>query len=141
MSIRIMSLKLNKLILYGLGALIVLILFIVLIVSLAGRSGKNQSEGQYFPGLYSTSVPFGTQSITVDITFSEEAITAVSCQIPENFQALYPLVEPTVNSIGEQLKKGVAVSAVSLESTALETGTYLLDAIALTVEKAERPLS
>jgi len=136
-----MSLKLNKLLLYGLGALIVLILLIILIVSLTGRFGENQSEGQYFPGLYSTSVPFGTQSITVNITFSEEAVTSVSCQLPDNFTALYPLVEPTVTSIGEQLKKGVAISSISLESAALETGTYLLDAIALTVEKAERPLS
>ena len=139
MSIRIMSLKLNKLLLYGLGALILLILLIVVIVSLAGRSADESAKSQYFPGVYSTSVPFGSQSITVDITFSEEAITAVSCQIPDSFQSLYPLVEPTVLSIGEQLKKGVSVDAISLESTSLETGNYLLDAISLTLEKAGRP--
>lgn len=140
MSVRIMSLKLNKLILYGAAALAVLILILVLVTSLGRRSSPEGKNGaQYYPGVYSTSVSFGGQVLTIEMTFSETGITAVRCPIPDDFQSVYPLVEPTLSTIGSQLKNGTELEAVTVDSLALDTASYLKEAMALTLKKARRP--
>lgn len=138
MSIHILSLKLNKPLLYGAAA--VLLLLVILLFVLLGRSRtpSPEKEGLYYPGIYSTSVSFGTQILTVEMTFSETAITSVSYQIPDGLQTVYPLVGSTLASIGTQLQNGVELEAVSVDSASSETGAYLKDAMALTIRKAMR---
>lgn len=139
MSVRIMSLKLNKLILYGALALAAVILAVVLLISL-NRPGTPEAskDSLYYPGVYSTSMVFGTQVLTMEMTFSETAITSVSCHIPESVQTVYPLVAPTVSSMGSQLQKGIDLDSVTLDGTSLETGAYLKEAMAATIKKALR---
>ena len=63
MSVRILSLKLNRLLLYALAAIAAVILLILLLTFL-GRS-ESDSEAKYYPGTYTTSVALGTGSVTV----------------------------------------------------------------------------
>ena len=136
MSVRIISLKLNRLLLYVFIALAALVLLLVL---LAGFSSDDADSPQakYYPGTYTTSVPLGTGSVTVEMVFSEEGIEKVNYEIPEAVQKVYPLVQPTAASIGEQLSEGTALEAVQVESSSSETASHLLDAMKLTMEKAK----
>lgn len=136
MSVRIMSLKLNRLLLYGLIALAALIALVVLLIRLLG-GGSEPAQAKYYPGTYTTSVPLGTGSVTVEMVFSEDGIEKVNYQIPEAVQKVYPLVQPTASSIGQQLSDGAAIDAVQVDSSSSETAAHLLDAMKLTLEKAK----
>ena len=133
MSVRIMSLRLNRLLLYALGALLLLILLLVKILS----NGSDPAQAKYYPGTYTTSVPMGTGSVTVEMTFSENGIEKVNYQIPEAVQKVYPLVQPTAASIGDQLAEGTALEAVQFDSSSSVTASHLLDAMKFTMEKAK----
>ena len=135
MSVRIMSLKLNRLLLYMLAAAAVLILLILLLVHLNG--GDSDTEAKYYPGTYTTSVALGTGKVTVEMVFSENGIESVNYEIPEAVQTKYPLVQPTASSIGSQLTEGILPEAVQVNSSSSETADHLLAAMKLTMEKAK----
>lgn len=136
MSVRIMSLKLNRLLLYLLLGLAALILLVVLLTKLLG-GGSDPGQARYYPGTYTTSVPLDTGSVTVEMVFSEDGIEKVNYEIPEAVQKVYPLVQPTASSIGEQLAEGIDLEAVQVESSSSVTAAHLLDAMKLTLEKAK----
>ncbi len=136
MSVRIMSLKLNRLLLYVIVGLAALILLIILMVKLFG-GGSDPAQAKYYPGTYTTSVPLGTGSVTVEMVFSEDGIEKVNYEIPEAVQKVYPLVQPTASSIGEQLAQGTEIEAVQVDSSSSVTAAHLLDAMKLTMEKAK----
>ncbi len=135
MSVRIMSLKLNRLLLYTLMAVAALILLILLLVRLVG--GGSDTEAKFYPGTYTTSVALGTGSVTVEMVFSEDGIETVNYEIPEVVQTMYPLVQPTASSIGSQLTEGIDPDAVQVDSCSSETAAHLLAAMKLTMEKAK----
>ena len=122
MSVRILSLKLNRLLLYALAAMAAVILLILLLTFL-GRS-ESDSEAKYYPGTYTTSVALGTGSVTVEMVFSETGIESVNYEIPEEVQMVYPLVQPTASSIGSQLTTGIEPEAVQVDSE-LHKGTTI----------------
>ncbi|MCI8633214.1 MAG: hypothetical protein HFE64_07025 [Lachnospiraceae bacterium] len=138
MSVRIMSLKLNRLLMYAGIALAVLIALVILLTKLLGgsSSGSASADTEYYPGTYTTSVPLGTGCITVQMTFSETGIEAVSYDIPDTVQSVYPLVQPTAASIGQQLTEGTQMEALQIDSASSETAAHLLKAMKLTVDKA-----
>ena len=138
MSVRIMSLKLNRLLLYGAMAVLALVLLALLLVRLF--SGDTSSaQVSYYPGTYTTTVPLATGSVTVEMTFSEDGIESVNYEIPEAVQSVYPLVQPTASSIGQQLAEGTDLEAIEVDSASYETAEHLLSAMKLTVEKAKKP--
>lgn len=137
MSVRIMSLKLNRLLLYGAVALAALIALVILLTKLLGGGMAASAQTEYYPGTYTTSVPLGTGSVTVQMTFSEDGIEAVHYDIPDAVQSVYPLVQPTASSIGQQLTEGTEIGAVQIDSASSETAAHLLNAMKLTVEKAK----
>ena len=134
MSVRILSLRLNRLLLYVLGALVGLILLIWLLTSLGGTK---ETQAQYYPGTYTTTVALGTGSVTVEMVFNKDAIEKISYQIPEAVQSVYPLVQPTASTIGSQLTEGLDPDAVRVDSASTETAAHLLSAMKLTIEKAK----
>ena len=136
MSVRIMSLKLNRLLIYVLVGLAALILLVVLLTRLLG-GGPDPAQAKYYPGTYTTSVPLGTGSVTVEMVFSEDGIEKVNYEIPEAVQKVYPLVQPTASSIGEQLAEGAELETVQVDSSSSETASHLLEAMKLTMEKAK----
>ncbi len=135
MSVRIMSLKLNRLLIYVLLGLAALILLLVLLIKFSG-GGSDPGQARYYPGTYTTSVPLGTGSVTVEMVFNEDGIEKVNYEIPEAVQKVYPLVQPTASSIGDQLAKGTELEAVQVDSSSSVTAAHLLDAMKLTLEKA-----
>ena len=106
---------------------------------LAGFSSDDADSPQakYYPGTYTTTVPLATGSVTVEMVFSEDGIEKVNYEIPEAVQTVYPLVQPTASSIGEQLSQGIEIEAVQVDSSSSVTASHLLDAMKITLEKAK----
>ena len=136
MSVRIMSLRLNRLLLYAFGVLAALILLLLLLLKIFG-GGSTPAQAKYYPGTYTTSVPLGTGNIMVEMVFSENGIEKINYEIPEAVQKVYPLVQPTAASIGDQLAEGTALEAVQIDSSSSVTASHLLNAMKLTMEKAK----
>lgn len=128
MSVRIMSFKAGQLlwIVLAAAAAILIALFFIL----RGGSGDTKSEAaQYVPGVYTTSVSFGDQAVTLEMTCSEDAILSIAYDVPESMREVYPLVETCCSSLGSQLEAGTPVSALSVESAYTDTADYIMLAI------------
>ena len=138
MSVRIVSLKLNQIIYAALLALAGIALLLVLIFFLTGRNKGSDGAEVYYPGVYTTSVSFGSQALTVEMVIDSHGIQSFEYAIPESISSVYPLVEPTCISIGKQLESGTDIQAVTTTSESQDTASYLLRAIELTMEKAKR---
>ena len=138
MSVRIVSLKLNQVITAALLALTGIALLLVLIFFLTGRNKGSDGAEVYYPGVYTTSVSFGSQALTVEMVMDSHGIQSIDYSIPESISSVYPLVEPTCSSIGKQLEAGADIQAVTTTSDSQDTASYLLRAIELTMEKAKR---
>ena len=136
MSVRIMSLRLNRLLLYTLGVLAALILLALLLIKIFSGS-PDPAHAKYYPGTYTTSVALDTGSVTVEMVFSENGIEKVNYTIPEEVKKVYPLVQPAASSIENQLAEGTALDAVQIDSSSSVTASHLLNAMKLTMEKAK----
>ena len=99
------------------------ILLIILLVVMFRPGGKKQpadahAEKQYTPGIY-------TSALTLNISNLDESITT-----------MFPLVQPAIEDIAEQIYKTQSLENMTLSEQSPYTSQVILDAIAETVEKA-----
>ena len=58
----------------------------------------------YIPGIYTTELVLGSETVNVEVIVSDHAITSVSLADPsETLTTMYPLLESTMESLNDQL--------------------------------------
>lgn len=130
MAFRVVTLRLPQLIRIGIITLGILIAGL-LIFTLFGPKNASSAPGAalYQPGLYTSSVQFGTQAVCVQVIMNETGIQSVSYQIPEEISSVYPLLTATSSMIEKQVLAGGDPSAIQPDSNAQDTASYLIKAI------------
>lgn len=133
---KIIVLKSKELIYTGifivLGILLVLLLWYMF-------SPKKQSDKQtdentetvttYKPGVYSTQLNIGGSCLELQTTVNEHAVTHVDIvNLDETVTAMYPLVQPSVDAINEQLGLTGNLDDVTYASDNQYTTILLLEA-------------
>ena len=132
---RIMVLKLREII-YTLIFLALGIFLIVLLIHMfSGKAGAEASaDSKYVPGVYTSALLLGSRHVDVD----EDRIQGIRLvDLDESVTAMYPLVEPAIASLEEQILASQSVEQVALEEDSRYTGTLLLNAISNALSLAE----
>lgn len=92
----------------------------------------------YIPGIYTTELILGSETVNVEVIVNDHAITSLSLSDPdENLTTMYPLLEPTMNSLSEQICETQDLSQVTYSSESRYTSLVLLEAIKASLEKAK----
>lgn len=118
------------------------ILFIVLLFVMFGRKESNSTvetmaEATYIPGIYTTSFVLNNQVVDVEVTVDENHINSVSLNnISEAVTTLFPLMEPSFDSIAAQIKEGIALSDLTYDQESYYTSQLLIQAIQSALDKA-----
>lgn len=145
---KIVVLHMKELIYTGIFVLLG-ILFIVLLVimflpdkekpagSVETLSDTGITSAEYVPGVYTTSLALSNHSVDVEVVVDESSITSVRLvNLDEAVTTMYPLIQPSFDSIAMQLQSGQCLNDITYEQETKYTTLVLLDAVRSCLEKA-----
>lgn len=105
----------------------------------APDSTQTASEAIYIPGIYTTALVLGGQTVDVEVIVSADSITSVNLvNLSETVTTMYPLLQPTFDSICEQLYETQSLDEVTYSADSKYTSLVLLEAIRNSIEKASK---
>ena len=92
----------------------------------------------YIPGIYTTELILGSETANVEVIVNDHAITSLSLADPdETLTTMYPLLEPTMDSLSEQICETQDLSQVTYSAETRYTSLVLLEAVKASLEKAK----
>ena len=96
------------------------------------------TDNTYIPGIYTTELILGSETANVEVIVNDHAITSVSLADPsETLTTMYPLLEPTMESLNDQLCEMQDPSQVTYSAETRYTSLVLLEAVKASLEKAK----
>lgn len=91
----------------------------------------------YIPGIYTTQLLLGSESIDVEVIVDKDSITSIRLvDLSEAVATVYPLLQPTLDSICEQVYAGQSLDSITYSSDSKYTSLVLLEAIQASLDKA-----
>ena len=119
------------------------ILFLVLIILMFSTENTSSSSEKavetmaYTPGIYTTTLQLGQNSVELEIVLDENNINSIRLvQLDETITTMYPLIEPSLDSITQQILDSQSLDNITFSDDNRYTSSILLDAIRSTIEKA-----
>ncbi len=129
-----------KEIIYTAIFLILGILLIVLLFSMFGKENEQKTEtaGKYNPGVYSSTITLGENTLNVSVSVDENTISGVDIEnMNEAVTTMYPLLEPALNEINEQISVVENVDNITYSNENQYTYIILNQAIKNALEQAK----
>ena len=103
----------------------------------SGQKKEEQQPGTYTAGVYSSSVQLGDQILDVEVSVDADHINAIRfTNLNETVSAMYPLMQPALNDLGEQIVKKQSLDDISYSQDRQYTSMVLLEAIRSALNKA-----
>lgn len=101
------------------------------------ESVATDSDALYIPGVYTTELVLGNQSIDVEVIVDKNSITSIRMvNLNEAITTMYPLLEPTFDSICSQIYELQTLEGVTYSSDSKYTSLVLLESIRSSLDKA-----
>ncbi len=144
---KIVVLHMKELIYTGIFAVLgVLFLVLLIMMFLPDKENKNppQTEPEitetaslYIPGVYTTELVLGSQSIDVEVIVDKDNITSIRMvNLNDAVTTMYPLLQPTFDSLCEQVYEQQSLEHITYASDSKYTSLVLLEAIQNSLNKA-----
>ena len=120
----------------GLGILLIMLL---LFMFLPKKDKDNSVETmKYVAGVYTSSILFNDSALDVQVIVDENKINSISLvNLNETVATMYPLVEPALEEVADQIIKTESVENISYQADNQYTTIMLLNAVENALEKAE----
>lgn len=100
------------------------------------------SESLYIPGIYTTELVLGGQTIDVEVIVDHDTISSIRLvDLSESVTTMYPLLEPTLESICEQIYETQSLENIEYGAESKYTALVLLEAVRTSLDKASNPTS
>lgn len=128
----------------GLGILLLIILFFMFWPKQgdAGQTANVSTEKmEYQAGVYTKELKMGEATVNIQVTLDENAVKSVEIvPLDESITTMYPLMEPAVKTISEQLQAGTDIKQISLTDESQYTQQVILNAVEeiLSAQKKEK---
>lgn len=95
------------------------------------------SASLYIPGIYTTELVLGNQTIDVEVIVDKDSITSIRMvNLNDAVTTMYPLLEPAFESICSQIYELQTPEGVTYSSDSKYTSLVLLEAIQNSLDKA-----
>ena len=115
------------------------ILLILLLVFMFAPWGKKEtvSEKQYTPGVYTSSLTLNNTSLEIEVTVDDSHINSIRfSNLDDTVTAMYPLVQPTLEEIADQIYTQQSVDDLVLSEDNPYTSQLIVSAISEALNKA-----
>ncbi|MBQ8086033.1 MAG: hypothetical protein IJ232_08020 [Lachnospiraceae bacterium] len=116
------------------------IFLIILLVNMFGSERKTRTEttGKFIPGVYSSTITLGENTLNVSVTVDKDTINGVKIEnLNETVTTMYPLLEPALNEINNQISVVDSVDEISYSRENQYTYIILNQAIKNALEQAK----
>lgn len=137
---KIVVLRMKELIYTGIFiglAILLIILFFFMFQPKEPASETAAKAQTYFPGVYTSSLQLGNQSVNVEVAVDSNCINGVSLvSLSESVTTMYPLIAPTLSSLNEQIQKKQSLDALEYTPQTQYTSQALEKAINRALKKA-----
>lgn len=91
----------------------------------------------YIPGIYTTELVLGSETVDVEVIVDKDSITSIRLvDLSEDITTVYPLLQPTMDSICEQIYASQSLESVTYTAESKYTSLVLLEAIQASLDKA-----
>ena len=105
--------------------------------TLADTDTSTNVNIQYLPGIYTSSLPLSGQSLDVEVIVDSKEIKSVRLvDLEEAVAAMYPLMEPTMESLRTQILTQQSIDGITYEDSSKYTAYVLLQAVQAALDKA-----
>ncbi len=120
------------------GILVVLaLIFIIILINMFTAKQKTKTTGSYIPGVYSSTITLGENTLNVAVTVDEDRVTGVNIEnLNETVTTMYPLLEPALNEINDQITTAESIDDIKYSQENQYTYIILNQAIKNAVEQA-----
>lgn len=145
---KIVVLHMKELIYTGIFCLLGILFIVLLIMMFLPGKDRNPTPEEdtaeassrssaYIPGIYTTELVLGNQSIDVEVIVEADSITSIRLvNLNEAVTTMYPLLEPTLDNICTQVYESQSLDTVTYTSDSKYTFLVLLEAIQSSLDKA-----
>ncbi len=116
-----------------------ILLVILLAFMFSPKKEKNSSDSkEYIPGIYTSVVTVGNTNLQLEVAVDSSHINAIRfSNLDESVTTMYPLVQPAIESIAEQIYKSQSLDNITLSESNPFTSQMILNAIEDALKKAE----
>lgn len=105
------------------------------------EAAPTSSDTIYIPGIYTTELVLGGQSVDVEVIVEADAITSIRLvNLSEAVTTMYPLLQPTFDTICAQIYETQSLEQISYTADSKYTSLVLLEAIQSSLDKAASSL-
>lgn len=95
------------------------------------------SDALYIPGIYTTELVLGGQTVEVEVIVEKDSISSVRLvNLSESVTTMYPLLQPTLDSICQQIDTTQTLDQITYSEDSKYTSLVLLEAIQNSLDKA-----
>ena len=120
----------------GLGILLIMLLLFMFLPK--KEKDKSVETMKYVEGVYTSSILFHDSTLDVQVIVDENRINSISLvNLNETVTTMYPLVEPALEEVSDQIIKTQSVENISYQADNQYTTVMLLNAVENALEKAE----
>lgn len=135
----------------GLGLLFVCVLILLLSKdpadedAMAGAEDTSTEESAdvggttlYVPGVYTTELVLGSDSVEIEVVTTENEITSITLNdVDDGIRQMYPLLESTFASIRDQIYETGSLENLTYDQNSKYTSLVIIEAIKNSIEKAQ----
>lgn len=115
-----------------------LLLMIFMFSGSPEQEAAAEVPSRYTAGVYTASMILGGNSVEIAVTVDEDYISSIKFrQLDETVSAMYPLMEPSLESLSEQICASQSLENISYSEDSQYTSLMLLSAIQTALSKAE----
>lgn len=119
----------------GLGILLILLLIFMF---LPKQKEKTAETMTYVAGVYTSTIQLNDSTMDVQVVVDENRINSISLvNLDETVAAMYPLMEPAVENLSEQIIAKQSTENISYSEDNQYTSMVLLNAVNDALEKAK----
>ena len=118
--------------------ILLLLLMIFMFYGSPEQEVSAEVPSRYTAGVYTASMILGGNSVEIAVTVDEDYISSIEFrQLDETVSAMYPLMEPSLESLSEQICASQSLENISYSEDSQYTSLMLLSAIQTALSKAE----
>ena len=121
-----------------LGILFILLFIFMFLPKEKSENPSTETTSPYVAGVYTSSICFHDQALEVEVIVDKDHINSVRLiNLNETVTTMYPLFEPVMEHISNQLLDGQSIDTVTYSAESQYTSQVLLESIRLVLKKAE----
>ncbi len=138
---KIVVVKMKHILVTGILIGIIALLAIFLITSFSNSNTpkpESVETGKYTPGVYTSSVALGNESLDVSVCVDSNNINSISLvNKSETVETMYPLINPAMDELVSQIIEKQSTENITYQDNQQYTSIVLLDAINSSLAKAK----